>query len=64
MAASLNASCELSTSWYLPSSSVHCMSTHGKPYLAPLTHAPLRKPASTDGMYSVGTTPPTILFMK
>ena len=63
MAASLNASCELSTSWYLPSSSVHCMSTHWKPYLAPFTVAS-RKPSSTDGMYSVGTTPPTILLMK
>ncbi len=39
------------------------MSTHWKPYFAPLTVA-LRKPASTDGMYSVGTTPPTILLMK
>ena len=57
MAASLNASCELSTSWCLPSSRVARMSTQGKPYLAPFLHAS-RKPASTEGMYSRGTTPP------
>src|SRR6516165_6758892 len=39
------------------------MSTQGKPYLAPLTQ-PWRKPASTDGMYSRGTTPPKILSTK
>ncbi len=61
--ASLNASCELSTSWYLPKCSVAWTLTHWKPYLAPLVQAS-RKPCSTDGMYSLGMTPPTILSMK
>ena len=53
----VKASCELSTSWALPSSSEHFTSTNWKPYRPPFWAA-LRKPASTDGMYSFGTAPP------
>ena len=48
-----------STSWKAPSYSVTFMSTIGKPISTPASHT-LCTPFSTPGMYSFGTTPPTI----
>ena len=58
-AATLNAVSLESTSWYEPSYNLALMSTNGYPARTPLSKASL-SPASTDGIYSRGTTPPTI----
>src|SRR5690625_1326044 len=52
-----------STSWYDPSYSVALTSINGYPANTPFSMDSLI-PCSTDGMYSLGTTPPTILFSK
>src|SRR6185436_7836034 len=53
-------SAELSTSWYLPSSSVYLKSTVGNPASTPVSACTLM-PFSTAGMYSFGTAPPILL---
>ncbi len=60
-AAILNAISLESTSWYEPSNSFALISTSGYPASTPRSSESSR-PALTAGMYSRGTTPPTIAF--
>jgi hypothetical protein len=52
-----------STSWNLPSTSATLKSITGKPASGPESITDLM-PFSTPGMYSLGTTPPTIFDSK
>ena len=60
-AATRNAVSFESTSWYEPSYNLALISTNGYPARTPLA-IESSNPFSTAGMYSRGTTPPTIAF--
>ena len=60
-AATLNAISDESTSWYDPSNNLALTSINSYPANTPFAIESFN-PASTAGMYSRGTTPPTIAF--